>query len=79
MLRLAGYLDVVLPGQRRGESLIDFLVRQKVAIDAHHAAFALIEAQGLTTVLNENLLLLNEERRPEVPFPVGGCNAPDGA
>lgn len=47
MLRLAGHLDKPLPGQRRGESPVDWLVRLGLAKTPHSAAAALIEGQGL--------------------------------
>ena len=61
MLRNAGYLDVELPGQRRGESPIDWLVRIGLAEHPHAAAEMLITGRGLTAVLDElvNLPELN--------------------
>jgi hypothetical protein len=69
MLRLGGCLDVALPGQRKGESPIDYLVRHKLAIDVHHAAYALIEGQGLTAALDDVMA---------IPF-LESDGAPDGA
>ena len=59
MLRLAGHFDNQLPGQRRGESAIDWLVRLGLAKTPHAAAAALIEGQGLRPALDE-LLRLSE-------------------
>lgn len=57
MLRNAGHLDHPLPGQRRGESPLDWLVRHGLAIDPRRAAEALIAAKGLTHVLDELMAL----------------------
>lgn len=57
MLRNAGHLDVQLPGQRRNESPVDWLVRLGLAVDAYAAAEALIAARGLTHVLDELMTL----------------------
>ena len=53
MLRRAGHLDMPLPGQRRGESQIDWLVRLGLAPDPQTAAEMLILGRGLTAVLDE--------------------------
>ena len=67
MLRNSGKLDhgragmpvpvPPLPGQRRGESPIDWMVRLGLAMDVHSAAEALIAGQCLTSVLEELLAL----------------------
>ena len=59
MLRLAGHFDKKLPGQRRGESPVDWLVRLGLAKTPQAAAAALIEGQGLRSALDE-LLRLSE-------------------
>lgn len=46
MLRKGGYFDVQLPGQRRGESQIDWLVRLGLASEPWVAAEMLILGQG---------------------------------
>ena len=61
LLRNGGWIDAVVPGQRRGESQIDWLVRIGVAVDKYHAADALIVAHGLTRVLNETVQYLDNE------------------
>jgi len=53
MLRRAGHLDDPLPGQRRGESPIDWLVRLGLAPDPQTAAEMLILGRGLTALLDE--------------------------
>ncbi len=53
MLRQAGHLDAQLPGQRRGESHVDWLVRLGLAPDPHVAAEMLILGRGLKDVLDE--------------------------
>ena len=58
MLRKAGKLDQgkeldPLPGQRRGESPIDWLVRLGLAPNARTAAEMLILANGLQPALDE--------------------------
>lgn len=53
MLREAGHLDVPLPGQRRGESALDWLVRLGLAPDARTAVEMLILGRGLMPVLDE--------------------------
>jgi hypothetical protein len=68
MLRNAGKLDhgrqglpvsvPALPGQRRSESAIDWMVRLGLARDAHTAADALIVGQGLGRALDELLELV---------------------
>ena len=55
MLRLGGHFDKQLPGQLRGESPVDWLVRLGLAKTPHSAAAALIEGQGLRPVLDEFL------------------------
>lgn len=57
MLRNAGHLDKELPGQRRGESPIDWLVRLGLAPSSQVAASMLIQGAGLTDVLEEVLRL----------------------
>ena len=57
MLRMAGHLDKSLPGQRRGESPVDWLVRLGLAKSPRAAAAALIEGQGLRKALDELLRL----------------------
>ena len=61
MLRNAGHLDAAkaLPGQKRGESHIDFLVRQGLAKDKYLAAEMLIIGRGLERALNETLAIAN--------------------
>ena len=59
MLRRAGHSDKLLPGQRRGESPVDWLVRLGLAESPHAAAAALIEGRGLSDALDE-LLRLSE-------------------
>lgn len=61
LLRNAGWIDAVVPGQRRGESQIDWLVRIGVAVDKYAAAEALIAAKGLTRVLNKTVEYLCNE------------------
>ena len=53
MLRGAGHLPQDLAGQRAGESAIDWLVRLRLAPDAHTAAEMLILAADLTRTLDE--------------------------
>lgn len=53
MLRQAGHLDAPLPGQRRGESAVDWLVRLSLAQDSRAAAEMLILGRGLQPLLNE--------------------------
>ena len=65
LLRGAGRIDATMPGQRRGESQIDWLVRIGVAIDKYAAADALIVAKGLTRVLNETVEYLDSESAAE--------------
>lgn len=52
MLRHAGHLDQKLPGQRRGESPIDWLVRLGLAPSPQVAAEMLILGQGLLPALD---------------------------
>lgn len=59
ILRQAGHLDTHLPGQRAGESPIDWLVRLGLAPDPHIAAEMLIVGKGLANVLDE--LMADEE------------------
>ncbi len=64
MLRGAGLLNGIygderLPGQRRKESPIDWLVRLGLAQTPQLAAEMLIMGAGLTEVLNETEALLN--------------------
>jgi hypothetical protein len=61
MLRNAGYLDKVLPQQRRGESPIDWLVRFGLARSPALAAEALIVAGGLQGLLDELCQLPDNE------------------
>ena len=60
-LRSGGWIDATMPGQRRGESQIDWLVRIGVAVDKYHAADALIAAKGLTRVLDDTVGFLRDE------------------
>ena len=55
MLRNAGHLDAekALPGQRLGESMIDYFVRCGIARDKFLAAEMLIVGRGLQNGLNE--------------------------
>lgn len=55
MLRKAGHLDAdkALPGQKLGESHIDFLVRYHLAKDKYAAAEMLIVGRDLQRALNE--------------------------
>lgn len=56
MLRTAGKLNMSdLPPAKRGESLIDWLVRAGVAPNAHQAAEGLIVAQNLAALRDEVL------------------------
>lgn len=57
MLRQAGHFDRPLPGQRPGESPIDWLVRLRLAPDAHRAAEMLILGADLSGLLEELLEL----------------------
>ena len=50
----------LLPGQHRGESAIDWLVRLQLAASTHAAAEMLIEGRGLRTTLDELLALPNQ-------------------
>jgi len=52
MLRLAGKLDKVLPGQRAGESTIDWLCRLGLARDPQTAAEMLLYGSGGQGALN---------------------------
>lgn len=52
MLRNAGHFEVALPGQRRGESPIDWLVRLNLASSPYVAAEMLILGRGLTEQLD---------------------------
>ena len=47
LLRNSEKLDIRLDGQRRGESLIDYLVRVGIASDPYAAAEALIVARRM--------------------------------
>ena len=60
-LRNGGWIDATMPGQRRGESQIDWLVRIGVAVDKYAAADALIAAKGLTRVLDDTVGFLRDE------------------
>jgi hypothetical protein len=53
MLRNAGHLDVFLPEQKNGESIIDWLVRTGLAPDAYIAVDMLLLGKGLSATLNE--------------------------
>ena len=54
LLRDGGHFDgMQLPGQRRGESPIDWMVRTGLAVGPREAAEALIVARGLTRALDE--------------------------
>ena len=53
MLRQAGHFDLALPGQKAGESPVDWLVRLGLAPDPWTAAEMLILGSGLTSVLDE--------------------------
>lgn len=53
MLRDAGHFERQLPGQRPGESPIDWLVRLGLAPEPHTAAEMLILGQGLGSLLDE--------------------------
>ena len=61
LLRNAGAIDALMPGQRRGESQIDWLVRIGIAVDKYAAAEALMAAKGRTRVLNETMQLAHED------------------
>jgi hypothetical protein len=81
LLRLRARLNVVLPGQKKGESPIDWMVRHKLAVDARHAAYALIEGAGMTEELNFTLRML-QELEAENQKQHNSCldaDAPDGA
>lgn len=53
LLRNAGHLRNDLPGQRPGESAVDWLVRLRLAPDAPTAAEMLILGAGLRGQLDE--------------------------
>lgn len=53
MLRQGGHFARPLPGQRPGESPIDWLVRLGLAQSPQDAAEMLILGQGLTALLDE--------------------------
>lgn len=53
MLRRAGHLDIQLPGQQRGESPIDWMVRFGLASTPERAAEALVAAHGFGRLLDE--------------------------
>ena len=55
LLRLSHSIDDVLPGMKRGESQIDWLVRLGVAKDKYLAAEALLVAKGLASIVDEIL------------------------
>jgi hypothetical protein len=55
MLRRAGYFNTPLPGAKRNESHIDWMVRHGIAETPRAAARALIEARGLTPLVDELL------------------------
>ena len=57
LLRNSGSIDGLMPGQRRGESQIDWLVRIGIAFDKYAAAEALIAAKDRTRVLDESVQL----------------------
>lgn len=52
MLRNAGHFDTALPGQRAGESPVDWLVRLGLATDPHVAAEMLVLGRRLTEQLD---------------------------
>lgn len=53
MLRQGGHFARPLPGQKPGESPVDWLVRLGLAPDAHTAAEMLILGAGLRALLDE--------------------------
>lgn len=53
MLRNAGHFERQLPGQRPGESPVDWLVRLGLAPDAYTASEMLILGAGLRALLDE--------------------------
>lgn len=57
MLRLSGAIDALMPGQRRGESQIDWLVRIGIAVDKYAAAEGLVVCKRRTRVLDETVQL----------------------
>lgn len=61
LLRNSGAIDTLMPGQRRGESQIDWLVRIGVAVDKYASAEALIAAKRRTRVLDETMQLLESD------------------
>lgn len=78
-LRLSGHLEHgrtrdFLPGQRRGESPIDYLVRIGLARDPHLAAEALIVAAGESEAWQQVLSLLAESA-PEGAQPLAEDSA----
>lgn len=52
-LRRGGKLDMPLPGQKKGESPIEWLVRHELAPDARTAAEMLLLAFGLRRFVDE--------------------------
>lgn len=66
LLRNSGAIDTPMPGQKRGESQIDWLVRIGIALDKYTAAEALIAAKRRTKVLDETLQLLQSEAAEDV-------------
>ena len=61
LLRNSGAIDAPMPGQRRGESQIDWLVRIGIAVDKYAAAEGLIACKRRTNVLIETIQLLEAE------------------
>ncbi len=57
LLRNSGAIDAPMPGQRRGESQIDWLVRIGIAVDKYSAAEALLVAKGRSRVLDQTVQL----------------------
>ena len=68
MLRLAGKLDQQMPGQKAGESAIDWLVRLGLARDPQTAAEMLLYGsggQGALDALSEVVALQEQDPAPQ--------------
>ena len=66
LLRNSGSIAAQLPGQRRGESQIDYLVRIGVAVDKYAAAEALIVAKNKLRVLDETIEYFFNDEAAEI-------------
>ena len=67
LLRNSEKLDIRLDGQRRGESLIDYLVRVGIASDPYAAAEALIVARRMQRQRDDVLQMLNDIPAEQLP------------